>query len=197
LIYPRHFSQGWIDWRRPHAKKADAFAVAERSAKWLVPGGVYVLVKRFSPKEETHRIVAAIYDPARVPARQVAFENHVNYFHLRGGGLPMPLAKGLTAFLNSTRVDEYFRQFNGHTQVNAADLRSLPYPHREQMEELGDKIGANFPAPIDLDRLVEKELWLRKSSNSSAASSRRAGPSCTWATFPGKPKSGPPTHPPT
>ena len=55
----------------------------------------------------------------------MGFENHLNYFHKKGRGIDMPLARGLAAFLNSTLVDAYFRQFNGHTQVNATDLRSL------------------------------------------------------------------------
>jgi hypothetical protein len=40
-------------------------------------------------------------------------------------------------FLNSTRLDEHFRLFNGHTQVNATDLRSLKYPSRDALLELG------------------------------------------------------------
>jgi len=39
-------------------------------------------------------------------------------------------------FLNSTLVDQYFRQFSGHTQVNAADLRRLRYPSTEQLSRL-------------------------------------------------------------
>ena len=49
----------------------------------------------------------------------------------------MDLAGGLAAFLNSTLVDVYFRQFNGHTQVNATDLRNLRYPTRAELESLG------------------------------------------------------------
>jgi adenine-specific DNA-methyltransferase len=90
----------------------------------LVPKGTYVLVKRFTSKEESRRVVAAVYAPERIDAEQVGFENHLNYFHRKGGGLPVTLAKGLAAFLNSTLVDLFFRQFSGHTQVNATDLRN-------------------------------------------------------------------------
>jgi adenine-specific DNA-methyltransferase len=117
---------------------------------------VHVLVKRFSAKEEKRRVVAAIFDPARIPCEIVGFENHLNYFHDRGHGLSMPLAKGLTIFLNSTIVDAYFRQFNGHTQVNASDLRNLRYPTRQELEALGMEIESNFPDQDELDRLVEK-----------------------------------------
>jgi adenine-specific DNA-methyltransferase len=117
------------------------------------------LTKRFSAKEERRRIVAAVYDPARVTATQVAFENHVNYFHTRGGGLPAALAKGLAAYLNSSPVDIYFRQFSGHTQVNASDLRSLPYPTRSVLIVLGRRVGKCFPAQEELDRLVDEVLF--------------------------------------
>ena len=123
----------------------------------LVPRGIYVLVKRFSSKEERRRIVACIYDPERVPAKRVAFENHLNYFHNRGHGLPMTLAKGLAAFLNSTLVDSYFRRFSGHTQVNAADLRKLNYPTRSELERLGTKSEFTMTQK-ELDRLFEMEL---------------------------------------
>lgn len=101
-------------------------------------------------------MVAAVYDPTRVAAARVAFENHLNYYHFHGSGLPVTVAKGLAAFLNSTLVDAYFRQFSGHTQVNAADLRSLRYPGWNSLVVLGRRIGKNFPPQEDLDRLVEE-----------------------------------------
>src|SRR5205823_1149834 len=52
----------------------------------------------------------------------------------------------------------YFRQFNGHTQVNATDLRSLRYPTAEQLEQLGARIANTFPEQDELDRDVEEEL---------------------------------------
>ena len=103
----------------------------------LLPAGWYVLVRRFSAKEERRRVVAAVYDPARVDAEAVAFDNKLNVLHGGNAGLPEKLAKGLAVFLNSTAVDAYFRQFSGHTQVNAEDLRSLRFPAGEDLECLG------------------------------------------------------------
>ena len=159
LIYPCHIKQGFVEWPNGKTRKPNALALGPRAEELVVPEGHYVLTKRFSAKEERRRIVAAVYDPARVPAPQVAFENHVNYFHARGGGLPAALAKGLAAYLNSSLVDTYFRQFSGHTQVNASDLRSLPYPTRSALIALGRRIGKCFPAQDELDRRVDEVLF--------------------------------------
>jgi adenine-specific DNA-methyltransferase len=158
LIYPGHFGDGYVKWPKKASKKPNAILNIPDSEDLLVPSGVYVLVKRFSSKEERKRVVAAIYDGSRFSAERVGFENHLNYFHQNGKGLPLALAKGLTAFLNSNLVDSYFRQFNGHTQVNATDLRSLKYPSRSELEAFGSRISDEFPAQHELNYLVEKEL---------------------------------------
>jgi adenine-specific DNA-methyltransferase len=126
-----------VRWPRDKGRKPNAIVASDETSDLLVPSEVYVLVKRFTSKEERRRVVACIYDPHCVSAEAVGFENHLNYYHAKGHGLPMTLAKGLAAFLNSTLVDVYFRQFNGHTQVNATDLRSLRYPTRHQLNRPG------------------------------------------------------------
>lgn len=158
LIYPQHFCDGYICHPKSHSKKPNWIIAAPEIVNQLVPRGVYVLVKRFSSKEEPRRIVAAIYDPERVPAPYIGFENHLNYFHDEGKGLSTNLAKGLAAFLNSSLVDAYFRQFNGHTQVNATDLRSFKYPARSELEELGMSIGDQFPDQDMLNHLINTQL---------------------------------------
>lgn len=160
LIYPRHFENGFVQWPKPGGKKPHAMAVLPGAEELLVPRGTYVLVKRFSSKEEVRRVVAAVYDPNRIAAEQVGFENHINYYHREGKGLPVPLAKGLAAFLNSTLVDLYFRQFSGHTQVNATDLRNMKYPTEAQLAELGSHIGDEFPDQQTIDRHLLETLEL-------------------------------------
>lgn len=159
LIYPGHFASGFVEWPKLGTKKPNAIVVAEETRPLLMPAGFYVLVKRFSSKEERRRVVAAIYDPARVDPGEVAFENHLNVYHRRGAGLPELLAKGLAVFLNSTLVDVYFRQFSGHTQVNATDLRSFRYPEVAALERLGESVGAKMPGQDEVDRLVREGVF--------------------------------------
>jgi adenine-specific DNA-methyltransferase len=158
LIYPTHFDEGFVRWPKLRGKKPNAIVLAPRTEPLLLPSGTYVLVKRFSAKEEPRRVVAAIYDPKRIPSLYVGFENHLNVYHRGNAGLPMELAKGLAVFLNSTLVDSYFRQFNGHTQVNAADLRMLKYPSLEVLQALGVGVDEKFPSQKKIDDVLEREL---------------------------------------
>ena len=158
LIHPCHFGRGFVRWPKDGSRKPNAIVNDERTRDLLVPEGVYVLVKRFSAKEERRRLVACIYDPDRVRAPLVGFENHLNYFHVRGHGMPMTQAKGLAAFLNSTVVDTYFREFSGHTQVNATDLRTLNYPTKAVLERLGRRVDDTGMPQYALDDLVAQEL---------------------------------------
>lgn len=158
LIYPCHFSGGYVAWPKLGGKKPNALVSNGETAALMVPQGIYVLTKRFSSKEEARRLVAAIYDPKRVDSELVGFENHLNYFHLKGASLPRNLARGLALFLNSTAVDQYFRQFSGHTQVNATDLRNIHYPTVHQLEQLGGLLGDTFPSQERIDEIVETLL---------------------------------------
>lgn len=159
LIYPGHLRSGRVVWPARLGKKPNALAREPGSLDLLIPEGLYVLTKRFSSKEEKRRIVAAIYDPADVASGEVGFENHLNYFHEDGHGLDRALALGLRAYLNSTLIDVYFRQFSGHTQVNAGDLRRLRYPSPGQLRGLGDRVGETLHDQQQLDRIIDEELF--------------------------------------
>ena len=139
LIYPGHLSMTGAVWPVASLKKPNAIMRNDETEKWLYPNGFYCVVRRFSSKEEKRRVVASIVDPATFGDHAVlGFENHMNLFHENKHGLPEALARGLAVFLNTTTVDEYFRRFNGHTQVNATDLRLMKYPSRDTLIQLGE-----------------------------------------------------------
>ncbi len=139
LLYPGHFGVDGIEWPRVGMKKPNAIQRNDETEKWLYPNGYYCVIRRFSSKEEKRRIVASVVDPSVfVNASVLGFENHLNLFHENKHGLPQALATGLSVFLNTTAVDENFRRFNGHTQVNATDLRLMKYPSRAALIRLGE-----------------------------------------------------------
>ena len=137
LLYPCHFGSGLMEWPKPEGRKPNAILRNGETERLLYPSGSYAVVRRFSAKEERRRIVAGVVCPSLLDAQVIGFENHLNVFHRHRNGLPEQLAWGLSAFLNSTAVDNAFRRFNGHTQVNATDLRAMKYPNRETLARLG------------------------------------------------------------
>ncbi|MCK6580505.1 MAG: Eco57I restriction-modification methylase domain-containing protein [Anaerolineae bacterium] len=115
--------------------------------KLLLPNKNYVLLRRFSAKEERQRLTAAPY-LADFDTPVIGIENHLNYIYRPGGDLSPEETRGLAALLNSSLMDTYFRRFSGNTQVSATELRALPLPPLELITELG-RLSAHSDAPVD------------------------------------------------
>lgn len=141
LIYSVHLKNHRLSWPQ-ESKKPNAILESDDVNKQLFPKGFYVLVKRFSTKEEAKRVVASIIKPDDFIKKNIAFENHLNVFHINKTSLSENIAYGLVCWLNSTYIDEKFRLFSGHTQVNATDLRNLPYPNIADLKKIGEKLRA-------------------------------------------------------
>lgn len=158
LVYPCHFVDGKMRWPLGSVKKKCAILDVPETRRWLYPAGCYVVTRRLSSKEEPRRIVASVVARDAIPGYgRVGFENHLNVFHTAKNGLEEDLARGLCAYLNSTPVDRYFRAFNGHTQVNATDLRKLTYPSVRQLTRLGKMMAkVRRYSQEQIDSLVEK-----------------------------------------
>lgn len=157
LIYPLHFENGFVEHPKTGSKKPNWIAVNQDTERWLMPSGHYAVVRRLSSKEEKRRIVPAVFDPNRIPCEKVGFENHLNVFHRNKGGLPSDLARGLAIWLGSTIADEWLRRFNGHTQVNAGDLRALRYPDLETLADWGRAVGDALPSQEEIDAIVAEK----------------------------------------
>lgn len=137
LLYSSHFAGRRLEWPK-YGRKPNAIMVNAETLPWLMPKGCYVVTRRFTSKEERRRVVAYLLDETALHGyKVVGFENHLNVFHNNRGPLEPDLARGLVAYLNSQDVDDYFRTFSGHTQVNATDLRRLRYPSQTELRVLG------------------------------------------------------------
>ena len=137
ILYPHHFVDRQFQYPKEH-KKANAIRVVPDSQKWLMPNdGYYVIVRRMSSKEEKKRVVAYVVDPDEIGKAWVGFDNCWNVFHIKKHGFDKAIAMGLACFLNSTALDDHFRIFSGHTQVNATDLKNMRYPTMDTLKALG------------------------------------------------------------
>lgn len=120
--------------------KDEAIAVSDATKQLLLPVQNYVLVKRFSSKEQKRRLYAGVLLESEFNHELVGIENHLNYIYRPDGVLSEEEAYGIAAILNTSFVDNYFRSLNGNTQVNATDIRSLPFPTIEEIRGIGSTV---------------------------------------------------------
>ena len=82
-------------------------------------------------------MISGVVIPDMFNSPVLGFDNGLNVLHQQKNGLKEEVAFGLNVYLSSTLVDKYFRLFNGHTQVNATDLRTMLFPSLEVLTALG------------------------------------------------------------
>ncbi|UYZ64895.1 BsuBI/PstI family type II restriction endonuclease [Hymenobacter weizhouensis] len=137
LLWIDHVRRGAIHWPNNRGRQQYIALVGGKRAG-LLPNRNYVLLRRFSAKDDKHRLIAAPYyreDWAQYDG--VGIENKLNYFYALKGELTREQVAGLTALLNSAPYDAFFRVFNGNTQVSATEARALPMPSLATIEEIG------------------------------------------------------------
>ncbi len=156
LIYPVHLNRG-VQWPKD-SKKPNAIVVTDKSKNWLWKNsGNFVIVRRFSSKEEKRRIIATFYDGS-LPGDMIGFENKLNVFHTNKKGFKREIALGFYVYLNSTLLDKYYRLFGGHTQVNATDLKAIHYPNIDSLMRMGEKVNIQDLNQEQIDRILEGEI---------------------------------------
>jgi len=122
--------------------KPSHIEVSKASKRLLVPAKTYILLKRFTAKEEKRRLVAGIVMPQDSYSPWLGLENHLNYVYRKDEVLTESEAFGLAAFFNSALVDRYFRAISGNTQVNATEIRVMPVPDEETILHIGSEVSS-------------------------------------------------------
>ncbi len=157
LLWMHHVSPMRIDW--PNGTRKQQFLKASQEAEGiLLEDQNYVLLRRFSAKEERRRMVAAPLIAGTLKSPMLGLENHLNYIHRPGGALTEEEAWGLAALLSSSLLDIYIRTVSGNTQVNASDLRDVPLPDIEKILAIGRIVRASPDPFAVVDRTVSETL---------------------------------------
>ncbi len=120
--------------------KGQYIKVAQETKAALLPNKNYVLLRRFSSKDDSSRLVAAPYFGNMAQYEFVGIENKLNYIYRPKGHLRRDEVMGITALLDSEMFDAWFRTFNGNINVSATELRMMPLPPIETIREIGKKV---------------------------------------------------------
>jgi adenine-specific DNA-methyltransferase len=131
-----------------------------KNGKLLIKDSNYVLLHRFSAKEQHRRLTAAPFLKGKLKSEKIGIENHLNYIYRLDGTLTDTETLGLAAIFNSSILDRYFRISNGNTQVSATEIRAMPLPPLNDITEIGERLLklSHTPTLEELDKMVWSKL---------------------------------------
>lgn len=158
LLWMNHINAMHTHWPK-NIKKPQYIKNEAAQRKLLVENKNYVLLRRFSAKEEKRRLNAVPHLAQAFDTPMIAFENHLNYIYRPIGQLHAEEAVGLAALLNSEIMNRYYSIINGNTQVSATELRVLPLPPHKLIIAIGKTmLGYNSHVEAMLDDVVTQTL---------------------------------------
>ena len=115
---------------------------------WVITKFPCVLLQRTTAKEQSRRLIAAELPKAFMEEfGAVVIENHLNMIKPLSGA-PKVSSATLSALLNSDVVDQVFRCINGSVAVSAYELKALPLPPPEELEEIQSLMDKRASRPV-------------------------------------------------
>jgi adenine-specific DNA-methyltransferase len=156
MLWLQHVHGTGVKWPLGANFRKAEYIRASAQTKLLVANATYVLVRRFSSKEEARRLVAAVLRKGELPGEKIGLENHLNFIYRPGGDLSNDEADALAILLNSALFDAYFRISSGNTQVSATELRALPLPAPSMLQRIAKIISG--AGDVTTEQIVEYAL---------------------------------------
>lgn len=140
LFWIHNVNKMILEWPKQHKDKGQFIRIENNSKSLLIKNKNYILLRRFSTKDDKSRLIAAPYFCNYINSDFIGVENKVNYLYRKNGHLDRNEVVGLCALLNSKLFDTYFQIFNGTVNVSATELREMRFPPIIEIKEIGEKI---------------------------------------------------------
>lgn len=124
-----------------------------------------ILIKRVPAKSDTRFVSAAVHLAANLPdSKYISTHNKLNFIDTMNKHEEMSarLAYGLFALLNSTIYDRYISIISKSKQINSKEMRSLPLPPRNIIENIGMRLITSRETTVEVcDAIVNPTLHIR------------------------------------
>lgn len=152
LLYSQHIKNGRVVFP---AQREFEYITTQKSGL-IQKNKNYLLVKRFTSKEENRRLQSGVYLSSDLPEYEyISTQNKVNFIE----GIEFDMTKeqvyGLYVIFNSTIYDQYYRILNGSTQVNSTEVNAMPIPTLAEIEQLGASLMEQNDLSVDVcDKLL-------------------------------------------
>lgn len=151
LLYSQHIKEGRVVW--PLGKEGEVIKT-DRPA-YLQENSDFLIVKRFTSKEEKRRLQCGIFLKQRYSQfKYISTQNKVNFVRCDSPCITY----GLYVLFNSTLYDAYYRILNGSTQVNSTEVNQIPVPSREIIENMGRELMRHDLTETNCDKILER--WI-------------------------------------
>jgi len=134
LLYAQHIQNGKVVFP---IEKEFQYITTERQGL-IQRNKNYLLVKRFTAKEEKRRLQCGVYLSCNLQEYDwISTQNKINFIEGKDCDISEELVYGLYVIFNSTIYDQYYRILNGSTQVNSTEVNTIPVPKLNEIKKLG------------------------------------------------------------
>lgn len=123
-----------------------------------------IIIKRVPAKSDERFVNSAIYLASQLPSfKYISTHNKINFIDTKDKNSEMcaRFAFGLFALLNSTIYDRYISIVSKSKQINSKEMRSLPLPPRNIIENIGMRLMDSRQTSVAAcDRIVNPTLHI-------------------------------------
>ena len=160
LIRPSAIKGGQISFPQPIKHQY----IAPVNANLVQKNKNMVIIKRVPAKSDDRFVNSAIYMAAQLPNyRYISTHNKINFIDTKDKNAEIcpRLAFGLFALLNSTIYDRYISIVSKSKQINSKEMRELPLPPRNIIENIGMRLMATRQTTVTVcDQIVNPTLHI-------------------------------------
>ena len=160
LLRPSAIKNGQISFPQPVKRQY----IAPVNQTLIQKNKNMIIIKRIPAKSDDRFINSAIYMAAQLPAyRYISTHNKINFIDTKSKTDEMSarFTFGLFALLNSTVYDRYISIVLKSKQINSKEMRNLPLPPRNIIENMGMRLIALRSTTVEAcDSIVNPTLHI-------------------------------------
>ncbi len=160
LIRSAAMKNGIIDFPQPIKRQY----IAPINPSLIQKNKNLIIIKRVPAKSDERFVNSAIYLASQLPAfKYISTHNKINFIDTKDKNSEMcaRLVFGLYALLNSTIYDRYISIVSKSKQINSKEMRSLPLPPRNIIENIGMRLMETRQTSVKIcDQIVNPTLHI-------------------------------------